>query len=427
MQAFVVLLGFASLLATGFVVNFAVRCKGEGCWGVPLIGAPVLLGVGIAFCIGLLTWRSDRGRAQPFVPGFKPAVWFMGIVTALGAGLGLMIIVKLNQDRQRIKQHAAATALFKAAAHPDPTELASLIKKGAPLNIESDNTTALIASARAKNVAATQMLLAGGADPNWRTAADLSALSEAARVGAMDVVRALVSAHANVDAMGWTQRTALDEAVRSHQFDVATFLLQQGADLHALARGETALMKVARDVRGEDVTAIRFLLQAGADLNYVSPTCETALSISTSKHRTQIEQELLARGASAEAAQRCITAQNDARAKVSEVWAAAEVLEVKPGDLRQTLNGAKTSLVYFWYPNCDWCIQQNGSIPALAKRYQGRARVLAVELNKWDAPPDVEITAVPTFVVFAGSIERSRIEGYKEEAELMRLIDQNLP
>jgi ankyrin repeat protein len=87
-----------------------------------------------------------------------------------------------------------------------------------------------------------QLLVRGGADPNARTGFGIAPLHQAALVGHVVVVRALLDAGATVDLEGPAGATALSIAAVSGHAPVVAELLTRGADPgHRDAAGQTAL------------------------------------------------------------------------------------------------------------------------------------------------------------------------------------------
>jgi ankyrin repeat protein len=127
-------------------------------------------------------------------------------------------------------------ALYKAAAGGHMDVVKYLLEKGARIDVKSDVGTLLfwvVQSNPDNTLEMVQFLIAnkadakGGAAKGWRTALD-----SAAGQGDVRVVRALVEAGADVNAVGkdGEQWTPLIAAARLGRTDVVKYLLEKGAD-----------------------------------------------------------------------------------------------------------------------------------------------------------------------------------------------------
>lgn len=132
--------------------------------------------------------------------------------------------------------------------------------------------------AAARNAADTvHQLLRQGQSADDRDAAGLTALMWAARTGAVDAMRALLDAGADLEVHdrrnGWT---ALFHAIHTRQVRAVRLLLDRGADPNAAADlGATPLMMAAADA---DPAVIELLLAHGADPRRRGLGGSTALS-----------------------------------------------------------------------------------------------------------------------------------------------------
>ena len=155
------------------------------------------------------------------------------------------------------------TALMTAARTGKLDAVKVLLETGANVNVKeaSRGQTALMWAAAEGHTAVVEALTRQGADIGARSTGGLTALLFAVRDGKIDAVRALLKAGANVnDATirppGITRTSvpgyangqrpqgstsALVLAVGSAHFEVASVLLEEGADPNAAAQGWTAL------------------------------------------------------------------------------------------------------------------------------------------------------------------------------------------
>ena len=140
-------------------------------------------------------------------------------------------------------------------------------------------------------------------------------LSEAARAGNRDAVRALIRAKADVNATEPDGTTALHWAAQADNLDIVRLLLASGARVSTANRyGATPLSLAA--VNGS-ATMIEALLAAGADPNTVVSRGQTVLMVASRTGHVAAVRALLDRGAKVEA-------QEDLLGETALTWAAAE-------------------------------------------------------------------------------------------------------
>jgi len=131
------------------------------------------------------------------------------------------------------------TALHLTAKHNLPAMARMLIEKGADLNPQSKDKgyngygmwTPLAIACLRENEDVAKVLLDGGADPNIGSVDGTLPLHYAAEKGKTELVRALISNGAEVNAQTKTsKKTALMEAARNGKKEVINILLENGAD-----------------------------------------------------------------------------------------------------------------------------------------------------------------------------------------------------
>ena len=161
---------------------------------------------------------------------------------------------------------AGETALMTAARTGRADALNTLLARGADVKAKepSQRQTALMWAAAENHGAAVQVLAQHGSDLNARSATGFTAFLYAVRAGGLDAVKALLAAGADVNdavqmqgpavapkgaangghqghAMLMHRVSALHIAIANLQYEVATFLLDNGADPNADAPGWTPL------------------------------------------------------------------------------------------------------------------------------------------------------------------------------------------
>lgn len=128
----------------------------------------------------------------------------------------------------------------------------------------------LAVAAQSGSVQLVRLLLASGADPNFRyDLEDWTALQCAIASGSEDIVHVILEAGADINASPSTMdgRTALQEAASRGNLEIVRLLLRKDADVNASAgkvRGVTALQ--AASIKGH-LAVVFQLLCAGADIH----------------------------------------------------------------------------------------------------------------------------------------------------------------
>src|SRR6266403_876730 len=149
----------------------------------------------------------------------------------------------------------------------------------------------------------TEKLLDAGANPNAALVSGETALMAAASTGNMDVVRALVTHGADVNAReNRGSQTALMWAIAEKRSAVARYLVEHGADVKTRSKaGFTPFLFAAQQ---GDLDSARLLAAAGADISAPGPDGRSPLLIASAGGHEPLAIFLLGKGANPNAADR---------------------------------------------------------------------------------------------------------------------------
>ena len=185
-----------------------------------------------------------------------------------------------------------------ANPHPERTSeiLQLLLDKGANAKSPAGDRALLVVNSLEK----VKLLLASGANPNAIRDYGSTPLLAAADRGNSQIVEALLSAGADVNAQDGNGNTALllllepanrrRRSAEEYRVLVGTLLRAKNINVNAQnKKGETALM---RAVRLDDVESVRLLLAAGSNANAADKVGDTAYVLAYENGNTEIEKLL---------------------------------------------------------------------------------------------------------------------------------------
>ncbi len=93
----------------------------------------------------------------------------------------------------------------------------------------------------------------------------------------------------------------------------------------------------------------------------------------------------------------------------------------------EVLNSDKPVLVDFWAVWCAPCVALTPTIEALAEKYDGRARVVKMNVDENMLVPNrYGIRGMPTLILFKNGREEERVLGAVSRDALARMIDKHL-
>jgi thioredoxin 1 len=94
---------------------------------------------------------------------------------------------------------------------------------------------------------------------------------------------------------------------------------------------------------------------------------------------------------------------------------------------QEVLQSTTPVLVDFWAEWCGPCIALGPTVEALAQDYQGKAKVVKLNVdNSNQTAQRYAIRGIPTLVLFKGGDEANRIVGMASKDKLAQMIDQAL-
>ena len=176
----------------------------------------------------------------------------------------------------------------------------SLISKGIDVDAAAEDTprrTALERAVKLQHTRVVELLLDAGADPKNQILSEHSLLYNALEGDhGLEILKLLINKGADVNAVQDDlehRKPLLVQAVRLGAYEIIRFLLEAGANVNAL---DPILGTALRTAAAKDVDAVQILIDAGADID--APTgrlaCEAAeLARSTMARRTPIQQASL--------------------------------------------------------------------------------------------------------------------------------------
>jgi ankyrin repeat protein len=189
--------------------------------------------------------------------------------------LAYVIAISWGQIAINAKNGPDPLAVVAAAKAGDVAAVKTLLQAGGDVNAaHGDGMTALHWAASRGDETLTQMLLAAGANIRATTRlGGITALHIASQGGHANVVASLIAAGADANTLTSTGATAVMLAARAGSTETVTRLVETGADVDAQEKafGQTALM-IAAGLDRADV--VRLLLSKGADWKAASSVAD---------------------------------------------------------------------------------------------------------------------------------------------------------
>ena len=222
-----------------------------------------------------------RGKDNRLAKTLASTLLIVSVAAAATTDSGLVDAARnhdLKTIRSLLSQHAdvnsrsddGSTALLWAAHQNDLDTAELLLGAGADANAANDfHMTPLSQACTNGSDAFVRLLLKSGANPNTPIATGVTPLMTCAKSGSVDAVKRLIEYGAAIDAKEPDQhQTALMWAAAEHQLDVVQALIDAHADLKAHSKaGFTAMHFAARQ---GDQEMVQLLLAAGVNVNILS-------------------------------------------------------------------------------------------------------------------------------------------------------------
>ena len=202
---------------------------------------------------------------------------------------------KWRDDELELSSTETIQLLLKAGAHVNGRSTKGYHDMDEPQHMQ---TSILGAAAASMGPEVVKIMLASGADPNWRhSLEDSTALQSAVLSDDEEIVHTILEAGADINAPASLKdgRTALQQAASRGNMHIVRLLLQKGADVNAPPSqvcGVTALQ--AASIQGH-LAIVILLLHADADINAEASAVEgrTALEGAAERGRLDMVQLLL--------------------------------------------------------------------------------------------------------------------------------------
>jgi N-acyl-D-amino-acid deacylase len=230
------------------------------------------------------------------------------LIYAAGDGQKVLILLRHGADPNHCSV-LGNTPLIAAAGLPDTTRPAALLlAAGARVGAtNSSGVDALNRATYAGNTKLVKLLLRYGANPNTRPiyptldgdlAPEPAALHNAAFRGDPEMVRALLDAGADLNAVDPFAGSALHNALYGNHPQAAAFLIKRGISLDlATSRGDVPTMVWSGYSDVGDSTVARLLLSKGVNANEENEAGETALTWAHKRGNNSVVQFLVEHGA----------------------------------------------------------------------------------------------------------------------------------
>lgn len=230
----------------------------------------------------------DQATARPLPPKAATRLMYAAIHRNDAAKFASVVTNASQKDLDEILLYAIAQKNVSIDI------VRSLLSKGAQINQPTRYKSALMHAASGGHLAIAELLLAKGADVNFETPQEGTALILAVIEGHEELVKLLLAAGANVKATYRTGQPVLSLAVvgRGDDSKLMQLLLAKGADPNARDRyGNTPLMVANTPAE------VELLVTSGANVATTDEQGETALMKAAKGGEAEVVSALLSNGA----------------------------------------------------------------------------------------------------------------------------------
>jgi ankyrin repeat protein/uncharacterized integral membrane protein len=308
-RAAAVILAAGCLLGIFSVINALPPNFDECDWAFAIIDAvPIflsaLLGASIAVAV---TYRrrlaAERNGEEPTLVkiDLRGGLIALGVLVVIGAGaavynertgkLGKTLLIFATEAGNPVAvqslirlgsnvnvSHNGWTPLMCAADNNDAACVKALIEAKAnvlPRNEDGDTALLLVICGNKPSIACVKSLVLAGSDVNMSDTAGITPLTRSAAGGNLSILETVLTTRADINKMGYDNRSAVDYAAQLPTTDCLQFLLSRGSKINSRdGYDETPLMSAAER---NSLPCVRYLLSHGADAKAKDSTGKEAI------------------------------------------------------------------------------------------------------------------------------------------------------
>ncbi len=152
---------------------------------------------------------------------------------ALVAGAVALLCTGCQQQKPADPNAPQSASMTMALVQGDAGRVKALLDSGESVEAKQEDRTPLCVAAMNGHVNVIEMLVARGANVNYKDSKGQTPLMYATESGSVDAVKALLSHGAQLEARTSLGETALMGAVGHGYVDIAKFLVEKGANINA--------------------------------------------------------------------------------------------------------------------------------------------------------------------------------------------------
>lgn len=245
-----------------------------------------------------LTTSTSNEEAGPSRPR-RSTLRKISVKRSSGGQMSILEPLRAMTSSWLPKPDIMARVLCNAASHGEDMQIRGLLNQGASINGRNEaGDTALDCAVNAGRISTARLLLAQNANVRHVSkSSGLPPLFRAAVLGDMDMVKLLLGYHADVDQRSLVGHPYFLEICRSAPKETLGCLLHHGADANCTSmKRRTALVQAVRD---DDYDLAALLLSFGANARATDITGASLLSVALKKEDDfQLAKLLLDNGAS---------------------------------------------------------------------------------------------------------------------------------